>query len=183
MKGVAFRTVEACFTELRGEAARKRVDEFMPAELAEGFRYRTVLAAGWYGIDLYKALFRGLRLATAEGPELAREIGRLAARHDMAGVHKQIVAKIVSPQMLLGMSQRVFSTYYDTGTFDMIESRRGFAHARASGCFGFDENMWYELAGSCESLLEIAGAKHVRTRLLGGGKDGDDFLEIEARWA
>ena len=42
--------------------------------------------------------------------------------------------------------------------------------------------MWLELIGSSESLLEIAGAKHVRMRTLAGGKN-DDFLELEARWA
>jgi hypothetical protein len=173
VKGVAFRTVESCFAELRGEAARRRADEHLPPELAEAFRYRTVMATGWYSIDQYKALFRAFRAVTGEGPELAREIGRLAARHDMSGVHKQIVARIISPQALLGMSQRVFSTYYDTGTFAMLESRKGFAHAQATG--------W--LTGSAQSLLEIAGAKHVRTRTVAGGKDGDDFLDFEARWA
>jgi hypothetical protein len=183
VKGVAFRTVETCFAELRGEAARKRADEHLPLELAEAFRYRTVMATGWYSIDQYKALFQAFRAVTGEGSELAREIGKLAARHDMSGVHKQIVARIISPQALLGMSQRVFSTYYDTGTFTMLESRKGFAHASATGCSGWDENMWAELIGSAQSLLEIAGAKHVRTRIVAGGKDGDDFLDFEARWA
>jgi hypothetical protein len=183
VKGVAFRTVESCFVELRGAELRKRADSFLPAELAEGFRYKTILASGWYSIEHYKALFRALRSATGEGPDLAREIGKLAARHDMAGVHKQILARLVSPQALLGMSQRVFSTYYDTGRFAMVESRAGFAHARATGCTGWDECMWLELIGSSESLLEISGAKHVRMRALGGGKDGDDSLELEARWA
>ncbi|HEY3494327.1 MAG TPA: hypothetical protein VGK73_06565 [Polyangiaceae bacterium] len=180
---MAFRTVETCFSELRGEAARTRADQLLSAELVEAFRYKTIMAAGWYPIGEYKALFRAFLGATGEGPELAREIGRLAARHDMAGVHKQIVARVVSPQMLFGMSQRVFSTYYDTGTFTMLESRRGFAHARAAGCLGWDACLWQEIIGSSESLLEIAGAKHVRMRVLGGGKDEDDFLELEARWA
>jgi hypothetical protein len=100
----------------------------------------------------------------------------------MAGVHKQIIAKVLSPQTLLGMSQRVFSTYYDTGTFVIVESRGGFVHARATGCVGWDESMWSELIGSCESLLEIAGAKHVRLRALDGGRDGDASLNVEARW-
>jgi hypothetical protein len=182
VKGVAFRTVETCFIELRGAGPRRRADELLPAELADAFRYKTIMASGWYSIEQYKALLRALREATAEGPELCREIGKLAARHDMAGVHKQIVARILSPQILFSMTQRVFSTYYDTGSFAMVESRRGFAHARASGCLGWDEDMWLELIGSSESLLEIAGAKHVRMRTLVGGKN-DDFLDLEARWA
>lgn len=183
VKGVAFRTVESCFRELRGETLRNRADEFLPKELAEGFRYHTILASGWYPIEQYRALLRGFRSVTGEGTELVRELGRLAVRHDMSGVHKQIIARVLSPQTLLGMSQRVFSTYYDTGQFVVVESRSGFVHARASGCLGWDESMWAEVIGSSESLLEIAGAKHVRMRTVAGGRDGDDFLEVEARWA
>lgn len=182
VKGVAFKTAELCFTELRGKPARARADEFLPAELAEGFRYHTILATNWYSIELYKACFRAFRLATGEGPGLAREIGKLAARHDMSGVHKQILVRLVSPQALVSMSQRVFNTYYDTGTFASLESRRGFIRARCTGCTGFDENMWSEIAGSCESLLEIAGAKFVRLRIASGGEQ-TDFAEFEAHWA
>lgn len=182
VKGVAFRTVEGCFLELRGTEARRRADEHLPGELVDAFRYHTVLASGWYSVTLYKALLAAFRKATGEGPELPREIGKLAVRLDMAGVHKQILAKVLSPQALLGMSQRVFSTYYDTGTFSIVDSRSGFVRARATGCLGWDENMWHEVIGSSESLLEIAGAKHIRMRTLQGGKDGDDQLEVEARW-
>jgi hypothetical protein len=50
-------------------------------------------------------------------------------------------------------------------------------------CLGFDGNIRGEVAGSCESLLEIAGAKHVRIRLLAGARDGDSDAEFEARWS
>jgi hypothetical protein len=183
VKGVAFKTIELCFTELRGRTARDRLEEHLPRELAEGFRYHTILATNWYPIELYKACFRAFRAVTGEGPELAREIGKLAARHDMSGVHKQILARLISPQALVGMSQRVFNTYYDTGTFAIEESRRGFIRAACRGCKGFDENMWAEIAGSCESLLEIAGAKFIRLRIVGGGGDDSDSAVFEARWA
>ena len=76
----------------------------------------------------------------------------------MSGVHKQSLIKLVSPQALLAMSQRVFNTYYDTGRFAIVHSERGHDQARCGNCVGWDANMWMELAGSCESLLEIAGA-------------------------
>lgn len=183
MKGLAFRTVDSCFRELRGETLRRRADELLPQELAEGFRYHTILAAGWYPVEQYKALFRAFRSATGEGAELAREIGRFAARQDMAGVHKQLVARLLSPQTLLGMTQRMFSTYYDTGQFSIVESRSGYVRGCATGCVGWDESMWSELMGASESLLEIAGAKHVRLRTIAGGRDGDASLDVEARWA
>lgn len=172
-----------CFTELRGRPSFERALELMPASLRDAFRYQTLLAASWYPISWYRATFESFRSATGEGPSLPREIGKAAARHDMSGVHKQILAKLISPQSLLGMSQRVFNTYYDTGKPTVLESRKGFVHMTFEGCRGWDENMWSELGGSCESLLEIAGAKHVRIRLLSGGGNGDDMAAFEARWA
>jgi hypothetical protein len=182
VKGVAFRTIDLCYANLRGAEARDAARKAMPAELGDGFRYRTILAASWYPIAWYRETFRAFRVATGDGPGLARELGRLAARHDMAGVHKQILAKLISPQSLLGMSQRVFNTYYDTGEFEIVESREGFVHARCWNCVGWDHNMWMELAGSCESLLEIAGAESVRLRILSGGTDSDSHTEFDAHW-
>jgi len=182
VKGVAFRTIDLCYVSLRGVEARDAARNVMPAELGQAFRYGTILAASWYPIGWYRETFRAFRATTGDGPELARELGRLAARHDMAGVHKQILAKLISPQSLLGMSQRVFNTYYDTGRFEMIESRSGFVHAHCWDCVGWDHSMWMELAGSCESLLEIAGAENVRVRLVSGGSDRDSDAELEAHW-
>ena len=182
MKGVAFRSIEHCFERLRGIDARDRARQIMPPDLADAFRYFTLLAASWYPISWYRDTFHAFRTATSEGPELARELGKLAARHDMSGVHKQILAKLISPQALVSMSQRVFNTYYDTGAMEIVTSERGYVQARCSGCVGWDQNMWMELAGSCESLLEIAGARGVELRLVSGGLDGQTHAVIEARW-
>jgi hypothetical protein len=182
VKGVAFRTIDLCFERLRGAEARDRAREMMPPELAGAFRYYTLLAASWYPISWYRDTFRAFRASTDDGPELAREIGRLAARHDMSGVHKQILAKIISPQALLSMSQRVFNTYYDTGQLAIEKAERGHVQARCSNCVGWDHNMWMELIGSCESLLEIAGARRVELRVLAGGLDGYAHALLEARW-
>jgi hypothetical protein len=182
VKGIAFRSIELCFTERYGPAARERANEHLPARLAENFRLHLLLATSWYPIDEYKACLQAFRAAAGGGADVAREIGRLAARHDMAQVHKQLLARLISPGALLSLSQRVFNNYYDTGRFEILESQRGFVRAQARGCAGWDENMWTELAGSSESLLEIAGAKHVRLRIVNGGRDGDQGAEFEARW-
>jgi hypothetical protein len=182
VKGVAFRTIDLCYERLRGAQARDRARDTMPADLADAFRYYTLLAASWYPISWYRETLRAFRTSSNEGPELAREIGRLAARHDMSGVHKQILANIVSPQALLGMSQRVFNTYYDTGRLEIVSSEQGHVQARCSNCVGWDHNMWMELIGSCESLLEIAGARRVDMHVLGGALDGSAHALLEARW-
>src|SRR5262249_46979943 len=98
------------------------------------------------------------------------------------GVHKQWLLKIVSPQMLLNLSQLVFNSYYDHGTLKVLESRKGYAQIQCEKCFGWDENMWNELVGSCETQLELAGAQHVRMRMLEGGHNNEARCKLEAHW-
>jgi hypothetical protein len=181
VKGVALRTVDQCFRELRGAQLHGRAPELMDPELARTYR-TLVLASAWYPIASYRETFRAYRAATGEGPELPRLVGKAAARHDMQGVHKQLFLKLVSPQVLLTMTQRVFGSYYDCGVLRVVESRKGYAHVNCSGCLGWDENMWAELLGSCEMQLELAGARHIRARLLSGGRTGDASAEMEAHW-
>jgi hypothetical protein len=182
VKGLAFRTIDRCFSELCGTDAREKAHAMMAHDVAQAYRTGIMLAASWYPISWYRSVFVAFRGAVGAGPELPRNIGRLAVQHDMRGAHKRLIAWITSPQMLLSLSQRVFNSYYDTGTVEIVESRKGYVKMRAHGCAGWDLNMWSELAGSSESLLEVAGAHRVRVRPLSGGQDGDDHHELEAHW-
>jgi hypothetical protein len=182
VKGVAFRTIDDCFGELCGAAARERAASLMPPTVAESYRFGTLLSASWYPISWYRQVLQAFRASTNAGPDLPRRIGAMAVRLDMQGAHKRFVAWLVSPQSMLALSQRLFSTYYDTGRIELIESRRGFARVRAFDCFGWDQNMWSELMGSSGALLEESGAEHVRVRGISGGRDGDDHLEFESHW-
>jgi hypothetical protein len=152
----------------------------MPPELADGIRYGTILTARWYPISWYRELHAAIVSATNEGERIIRAVEREAARADMTGVYS-VAFKLLSPQTLMAISSRLFSTYYDTGRVEMLESRNGYVRTRWSGCTGFNRNIWVGLFASCEMLLELAGAKSVRMHLLAGGGD-DDYAEIEAYW-
>jgi hypothetical protein len=182
VKGVAFRSVYASLGKLRGEGAQRALIEAGSERLREAFVYGAIVPGGWYPVDLYKELFRTIRAATGEGKELVHEIGRQCSRDDMSGIYS-VLAKLISPQSLFSLSQRVFSSYYAVGTVKVIESRQGYSHAAWTGCTDFDENMWTEIMGSCVQLLEIGGAKHVRGRITSGGQDGCDFMEATAHWS
>ena len=183
VKGIAFRTIDTCFTELCGVDARARAHALLDSEVAEAYRYGTLLAASWYPIGWYRDVLAAFRASVSAGPELPRRIGRLSAQHDMKGAHKRLVAWLASPQTLLSLSQRVFNNYYDTGSLQISESRPGFVRMHAVGCLDWDVNMWSELAGSSEALLEIAGARQVQVRWLSGGREDGPDHEFEAHWA
>ncbi len=182
VKGVAFRSVHASLGKLRGEKAQVAAIAAASEELKNGFTYGAIVPGGWYPIEWYKDLFRAIRSATGEGKELVHEIGRQCTRNDMAGIYSML-AKLISPQSLFSMSQRVFSNYYSAGSVEVVESRKGYTHARWRECRAFDENMWTEILGSCVQLLEIGGARNVRARIVAGGQDGADTMEAAAHWS
>ena len=182
VKGVAFRSIDTCYLELRGQPAHAKARGLMLPELREAYRSGLILSASWYPISWYRDALRAFRAASSDGPELARNIGRLTVRHDMQSVYKQLFLKLVSPQLLLSFSGRLFNTYYDTGSMTIVESRKGYSLARLTGCVGCDGNMWTEILGASAGMLEVAGAKEVRMHTRSGGHDGDEAMEMEAHW-
>jgi hypothetical protein len=182
VKGVAFRSVYVSLGKLRGETVQRAALAAVSEALRHGFTYRGIVPGGWYPIEQYKELLRGIRAVTGESKELVFDIGRQCTRDDMSGIYSMI-AKLISPQSLWSLSQRLFSAYYSMGTVKMSETHRGYSHAVWSNCRSFDENMWTEVLGSCVQLLEIGGAKDVRIRVLSGGRDGNDHMEAAAHWS
>ncbi|WP_437666343.1 hypothetical protein [Sorangium sp. So ce1182] len=182
VKGVAFRSAFVSFGKLRGEPVQKLSLDEMCEPLRDGLRYGSIVSTGWYPIAWYKDLFQAIRRTSGEGKDLIHQIGRQCTRDDMSGIYK-VIAALISPTALFSLGQRVFANYYSVGRVQVLQSRRGFTRARWSGCSGFDENMWTEVIGSCEQLLEIGGASHVRQRVIAGGGEHDEHLELTAHWS
>lgn len=78
--------------------------------------------------------------------------------------------------------RRLFSTYYDTGRFEVVESRSGYVQACWRNCIGFNHSIWVGIFASCDEMLALAGAKAIRTHLRAGGQDDDDAADVEAFW-
>lgn len=182
VKGTAFRCADRAFLELRGEAALAKARVLMPQDLADAFRNNLMLASAWYPIASYKAFLASFRQAAGAGPDLIRQIGARSMQIDMDSVYKRLFAQMVSPQTMLSMASRVFNTYYEIGTFEVLEGRTGFVRVQLTGCEGFDANMFTEFVGASSAMLEISGAREVRLRVISGGHDGDTALELEGRW-
>jgi hypothetical protein len=182
VKGIAFRSALRALEQLRGAPAVEAAIILTPAELSSAIRYGTLIAASWYPIGWYRDLFRSIVDSTRGGEGIVREIGREAARLDMTGIYRAAF-KLLSPQALFGLSARLFSNYYDTGSVSILESRQGFAHARWSNCEGFDRNLWLEVVAASEMYLELAGARQVRMRVIAGANRDDEFAEVQTHWA
>jgi len=181
VKGVAFRSTLTGLQRLRGEAATQSVLEALPGELGKIVRFGGLAASAWYPMSSYRALLATIRQVTRGGPDLLRAVGRESSYDDFRGVYR-VVAFVLAPERLIQQAPRAWSLYFDAGGLDVVEARDGMACARFFGCFGFDRNVWERAMGGSQGLLEVCGAKNVRLRVVSGGGDGDDRLELEARW-
>jgi hypothetical protein len=181
VKGIAFRSVLRALEQLRGAPTVEAAVALLPPDLASAIRYGTLIAASWYPIEWYRELFRAIIRTAGNSDTVVRDIGREAARLDMTGIYRAAF-KLLSPQALFGLSARLFSNYYDTGSVNIVESRKGYAHARWTNCEGFDRNLWLEVVAASEMYLELAGATQVRIHIVSGGGQTDDHAEVQAHW-
>ena len=181
VKGVSFRSVVRAVETLHGPDVLAACMTQVSTELADAFRYGTVLASSWYPIAKYRELLGAILKKVPVGDRCMFELGRQCAQQDMTGIYK-VGFKLLSPQAVIRLAARLYSNYYDTGNCQIVESKSGYAHARWSGCVGFNRNLWQEVFGATEMFMELAGAKHIRSRVVAGGDDDDEFAEFSGHW-
>ena len=181
VKGVAFRSVMNSAETLRGPGTRDRCFEVMEREVADELKYGRLIPSGWYPIAWYRAMWAGVLEGTGGGPELVRQVGFECMRLDTAGVYRMVM-RLLSPETVFAASSRFYSSYYDTGSLTITERSHGFCRASWKGCLGFNRTMWLEVVASGEALIELAGGKNVRHRIVSGGRDGDPDTVSEMRW-
>ena len=181
VKGISLRNAADSLIALEGRHALESAFERAPKALVKLFREGRVLASTWYPLTFHADLLSAIHDTTPGGRELMRKLGRHSMKNDMSGVYRAF-AKLLGPDRSLQVSTRLFNHYYDTGRADIIDSHAGFALVRWTGCTGFDPRLFQVMMGSCESLMECVGGRHVRTRLRAGAQNGDDFCEMAAFW-
>jgi hypothetical protein len=181
VKGVAFRSVMRALERLRGTQVVDATLQALPAELANALRFGTIVTAGWYSIEWYRAILAAAVSTSKQGERILYEIGRESIRHDMTGLYK-VAFKILSPQTIFGMGTRLFSNYYKMGTVEITRSEKGFVEARWSKCTGFDRNMFLEIFSATVMLLELAGTKDLRANIISGAGPRDEFMVAQANW-
>jgi hypothetical protein len=180
-KGLSLLSFVSTLRSLHGSDAAERALEGLPDEVSMALREGLVVASSWYPLAWHRAMHASAQRACNAGPELARAIGYHGTQADFRGVYR-FVASLIAPDRLLRVSPRVWSNYFDGGKVTIEEHHSGKAHTTFSDCHGFDRSLWENTIGGSLAVLDIARARNVRTRILRGGGDGDDLLELELLW-
>jgi hypothetical protein len=180
MKGVSLRNYPSVLTSLRGSQVAERMMSLVANEIREALRTSAITATGWYPVSWKRELHRAGSLAAGE-PHLARTMGHEMTRRDLNGIYRAFM-RLVSPGTVLQAGARIFSTYLRPGKYQVAEVRDGFVRVEFSQCYGFDPNMWLDVLGGCEAVLEAAGAQAVRLRIESGGREGDSSCSAIGWW-
>ena len=181
-KGTNFRSFVTAFKRLRGNDAFERALELLPPELGSGLRIGAIVSSAWYPLDWYDALHVAVQKTCGEGPELSREISRVGIQEDFRGVYRLVTVSL-SPESIFKWAQRVVGLYYDSGRCIIEESVPGRVMGRFEGFNGFTRNLWEDMIGGSLGVMELAGAKKLTPRVLGGGGDGDGHMGLLMRWS
>lgn len=180
-KGVSLLSFVTTLRALHGNDATERTLDGLPGEVSTALREGLVVASSWYPLAWHRAMHASAQRACNASPELARAIGFHGTQADFRGVYR-FVASLIAPDRLLRVSPRLWSNYFDGGKVTIEEHQRGKAQTTFSACYGFDRSLWENTIGGSLAVLDVAGAKNVKTRILRGGGDGDDQLEVELVW-
>jgi hypothetical protein len=181
IKGLALRGMLDSLRRLHGEDAVRRVIELLPPNLAKTARADLFVTQNWYPLSDYALMLRAIQVANGGDIGLIRALSRAAVLHDFRGIYR-VLTFVMSPEFVMKRGPLLFSRYYDTGKL-VIEASPGLAVARYSGCTGFDSLLWHDVIYGSAAVLEACGAKGQDTRIVSGGRDGDDSCTVHFTWA
>jgi hypothetical protein len=181
VKGVAFRTVLRLVEKSRGPEVIARALAAMPTDVAHGVRYGEIIAAGWYPVTWYRAMWSALLASAQEEAPFVRALGRDAVDVDFGSIYRALL-RVLTPKTAVSIGMRHFGQIYDTGRVRVVEPTAASVRLDFTGCTGFDHTMWVEILGSCERLTELAGGLGVQAMILAGGANGEDHCLARVQW-
>lgn len=117
----------------------------------------------WYPFSIYVNLTRYMDQVFGVGDlTLAKEIGLWAAEHDLKTVYR-VFYKLGTPQFIIKQAGRIFSTYFDRGKLNIVESEKGRVVAELED-FPVDVHPAFlqRVCGSMEKMLLLSGGNEPR---------------------
>jgi hypothetical protein len=181
VKGAPIRGVLLAIRRLCPPGTVDKMLPLLPADVAAAVEQDRFLAAGWYPLPHYRAIFGAAMSATGRDDNLAWALSRDAMLHDFRGIYR-LLTFVLSPAFIMRRSPPLFGRYYDTGTLEVPVARGGYCEAKYRGCAGFDHVLWQNVLGGASAVLEAAGGHDVRVRAARGGGDGDDEMDMVGEW-
>lgn len=181
VKGQSFRAFLAALAKVKGLAAVASTTAALPREVREAVERNTITTNGWYPMSWYAALHTAAQRACPGAVGLARQLGQAQMQAEVRGIYKFILG-FFKPSTIMRYSSRVFEIYCQGGKLTVTEAGPTFARLVYECCGGSDANVWQDVIGSSEALLEASGARAVSSIVKSGGGNGDAHLTVDIHW-
>jgi hypothetical protein len=157
VKGIGLKHTVLALEKIHGKAGLERVKEAMPARLRE--QIGSLHPLEWYPVELSAALHVAIRDALGGGSwSESQRISIVAAKLDIAGPYR-VLMRAVQYDTVWDRMERMWSQYYDAGEARWVDRGHGHASAEFRGVAGFNDGMWWSIAGRVELLLGATGAR------------------------
>jgi len=177
LKGVAIRSTLRAVERLHGRDAVTRVKQAVPEAARATLEH--VLPVEWYPVEVSAALHAAIREVIGAGSwEASHALGVEAAKLEFTGLYKALI-RAVQYDTVWDRMERVWTTYNTTGKPDWFERGRGRARGTIIGVAGYNEGIWQSVAGRCEGILVLCGARGANVVTKNPSSTRCDF---EAMW-
>lgn len=157
-------TVTNLITYLKEKYGEAAYDEFvatLPKSMAEPVASRQVLAVSWVPIEMYYAGIQFMvRRFHGNHPFAARQIGHDLASKDIGVIYRAALS-FMTPAMIIGLSGRFWSNYFDRGALKIHKTEPGRVSGALEGWPYTDDVTANEIGGSLLAWLEHCRAKNV----------------------
>ncbi len=143
---------------------------------------QAILPSSWYPMSAFLHFMQEARRELGpKDPELLRQMGRASCDYGMTTVYR-VFFKLGSPEFVIGRASGVFSSYYDTGSVRIVERGPGLAIVELADFDGAGPEFCERLHGWMERILELAGARNVRSAHSSCVHRGGAVCRFEGRW-
>jgi hypothetical protein len=164
LKGSGLRSLLAAIEKLHGHAGLERVLAVVPEDVRVELR-KPILPVKWYPIAFTTAIHAAVRETLGNGDwSESKRLGHEAALQDFGGVYR-VLLRSVHYDTLWDRIQVAFSQYHSQGKGEWIDRRPGGATGLITGVVGYNLGQWLSIAGRCERLILMSGAKSAQADL------------------
>jgi len=130
--------------------------ETLSVKMKEALKYG-ILAGNWYDLHDYileptKKL--GDMFFDGNFEEAAFEVGKFSAKYALKGVYK-IFVKVASVEFVLKRTTSIFSTYYSSGKFEIIDNSSNIIVFLSTGFKKGDELIFKRIEGWVKGIFEV----------------------------
>jgi uncharacterized protein (TIGR02265 family) len=181
VKGTAVQSSLRYVQERFGQETLARVIDRLDPPDREVFHHG-ILPSSWYPMSAFLHFMQEARRQLgSQDKELLRHMGVASCDYGMSTVYR-IFFKLGSPEFVIGRASGVFSSYYDTGRVRIVDSGPGRAIVELEDFDGAGPEFCERLHGWMERILELAGARNVRSAHSSCVHRGDAVCRFEGRW-